>query len=681
MEQKENFKFGGPRLYPSTRALVAWLAIQGRWFLVKIAVVSTQVPLLLSRPVLSQLGMHFKMDENKADFCGLGLKDVKLGYTPSGHPSVEALSFHGQPPVWPDRLDWSVIEVHIPRPAPIAEEAYMASAASLGPVKLFYPKVHGYVEELLTRTVLEHESFLNWWNTENLARDFWVESEHFLDRIHVTPRRTFFDPTKWNTSHSPLRETLLESLGDLRESTCIPCYAKCPTLKLEHHWHEDGGPRAEFLWIGRSRFPRKPREPEVASPGPLDVIRSNFAMEDEQGRTGGEVGVHGCALASRLDCARVAHHVDGGVGDPRAEQEQASGADSPLSGRLEEEVLGRGDPTAGEGHAWCDDQAPPRECATVSGGGGLLRELQGLYVQGSQRVLSAMGYGRGEQQSATQCRPGPTGQVGSSSVVNEHYQPPSEPRGSPSGADAVWGSAEGQAEDQSIEQGVTSKDSTDIENPTLGDKGGQHRLLRGGLAGGRSDQGYGGSSGGTSDDQGSGGEGEGESQGGSRTRLKKKAYWKKVEELVRLRRSIREAALPYIPDDEHTVDEIYDQDNLDVDEYDMDQEEGAPKVNLKYPLDYETVRNLPSKRMKRASRKRVTGWARRALLCLTTTLVALAAPVAAEVNEAVVEPLRDMASIFVKPREDEPVALLELFAGSAKLTTEFAAQGYNVLEP
>ena len=89
----------------------------------------------------------------------------------------------------------------------------MASAASLGSVKL-YPKVHGHVEELLTRTVLEHESFLNWWNTENLARDFWVESEHFLDRIHVTPRRTFFDPTKWNTSHSPLRETLLESLGD-----------------------------------------------------------------------------------------------------------------------------------------------------------------------------------------------------------------------------------------------------------------------------------------------------------------------------------------------------------------------------------------------------------------------------------------------------------------------------------
>jgi hypothetical protein len=59
--------------------------------------------------------------------------------------------------------------------------------------------------------------------------------------------------------------------------------------------------------------------------------------------------------------------------------------------------------------------------------------------------------------------------VGSSSVVNEYYQPPSEPRGSSSGADAVWGSAEGQAEDHSIEQGITSKDSTDIEDPTLED--------------------------------------------------------------------------------------------------------------------------------------------------------------------------------------------------------------------
>ena len=61
--------------------------------------------------------------------------------------------------------------------------------------------------------------------------------------------------------------------------------------------------------------------------------------------------------------------------------------------------------------------------------------------------------------------------------------------------------------------------------------------------------------------------------------------------------------------------------------------------------------------------------------------MALAAPVVTEVDAAVAEPLRDLVTVFVRPREDEPVALLELFAGSAKLTTEFAAQGYNVLEP
>ena len=94
----------------------------------------------------------------------------------------------------------------------------MASAASAGVVKLFYPKVHGHAEELLTKDTLEHEAFLNWWRTETLTRDFWIETGDFMDRIHVTPRRTLLDPSKRNTSQGPLRNTLLESLGDSRVS-------------------------------------------------------------------------------------------------------------------------------------------------------------------------------------------------------------------------------------------------------------------------------------------------------------------------------------------------------------------------------------------------------------------------------------------------------------------------------
>ena len=62
-------------------------------------------------------------------------------------------------------------------------------------------------------------------------------------------------------------------------------------------------------------------------------------------------------------------------------------------------------------------------------------------------------------------------------------------------------------------------------------------------------------------------------------------------------------------------EELYDPDTIEVDEYATD-EVGVPKVNLAYPNDYDLVRNLPAKRMRRASRKRVTGWARRALCCV-----------------------------------------------------------------
>ena len=148
MNQNESFKFGGPKLYPSTRVLVALLCLQGRWFMVKISIVSTHVPLLLSRPVLAAMGMQFKLDTNQADFVNLGLTGVDLGFTASGHPCAEAVCFVGQPPAWPDMLDWSVTEIHIP----VQDQrnaAYMASAASGGGHTLFYPKVPKHVQQFL----------------------------------------------------------------------------------------------------------------------------------------------------------------------------------------------------------------------------------------------------------------------------------------------------------------------------------------------------------------------------------------------------------------------------------------------------------------------------------------------------------------------------------------------------
>ena len=146
------------------------------------------------------------------------------------------------------------------------------------------------------------------------------------------------------------------------------------------------------------------------------------------------------------------------------------------------------------------------------------------------------------------------------------------------------------------------------------------------------------------------------------------------------------------PEEEGEIDGVYTQEvyfaedgsHCTVD-YDNELEEIGdacfPKVNLKYPSDYETVRNLPSKRMKRTSKKRVRGMARKVLSSILTTFVALSTPVVNEVYQAVVDPLRDFYAATTGHRQTDEPALLELFAGSAHLTAAFARSGYNVLEP
>lgn len=122
------------------------------------------------------------------------------------------------------------------------------------------------------------------------------------------------------------------------------------------------------------------------------------------------------------------------------------------------------------------------------------------------------------------------------------------------------------------------------------------------------------------------------------------------------------------PEAEGEIDGVYTQEvylaedgyNCTVD-YDDELEETEdtcfPKVNLKYPL--------PSKRMKRSSKKRVRGMARKVLASVLTTFVALTTPVVSEVYQAVVEPLRDFYAVTTGHRQTDEPALLELFAGSA----------------
>ena len=189
---------------------------------------------------------------------------------------------------------------------------------------------------------------------------------------------------------------------------------------------------------------------------------------------------------------------------------------------------------------------------------------------------------------------------------------------------------------------------------------------------------------------GGGQEGSEEHNSKSRTKLKKREYWDRVRKLQEWKREMRRASRPEEgvrraskPDTGGEIDGVYTQKvyfaedgyNCTVD-YDEELEETEdtrfPKVNLKYPNDYEAVKNLPSKRMKRSSKKRVRGMARKVLASVLTTFVALTTPVVSEVYQTVVEPLRDFYAVTTGHRQTDEPALLELFAGSAHLTTTFA---------
>ena len=312
IDQNEVFKFGGPKLFPSKKAAVCWFCLEGRWWILKISVVAVDVPLLISRPALADLAMNYDIKENKASFGALGLPEVTLGFTQTGHPCLDVDHLSRPAPSWPEEVDWSTTEIFVPNHQHNTGEetvarnsgAYMASSLDRGWHKLFYPKVENHVEELMLLGDLSAETFLHWWHQQrDTDRDFWVESADFLIRVHVTPRRTFFDPRTWRTKDNTLKTQMLEALGDQRTTTCVPCTNSIRVLKIEHEWRTSHGARADFLWVGRSIFKRQARKlsPTTQLNSFDELDRPNLAMEDEQGSVDGGVGGARSGGAERVD--------------------------------------------------------------------------------------------------------------------------------------------------------------------------------------------------------------------------------------------------------------------------------------------------------------------------------------------------------------------------------------------
>ena len=399
LEVTDNFKFGASRTHRSHFAVRAWFALGGKLFQTDVAVVPCSVPLLLSRPALSALGLIYDVGGQKVSFTKLAIEDLPLEYSATGHPAVSVDQFLGKaPPVGESRGN---LLVWVPE-----QEAYMAQGSGVdvevgcdqGSRLLFYPKKVSLEVQAMLEGPWESggQSFLAWWNGADQSRDFWVETASEMIRVHVTPRKYLFVPSKWNTQNTELKHALLNALGGTRITEHLPCLSEGSVLLTQtDQWQESCRELSCGLWVGRSRFSKAfPQAPSTLSPAPSPHgLGARLGMEDEEGRHADRTsGVRGGVPCS-LDGARAEEHVartaastcahNRGRPDEGDHQADAGRAGDPVQGCQRafatEADEGRADCLAPDGHPGTGGAAPS------------VREVPGMDVQGDTSGLPTVG--------------------------------------------------------------------------------------------------------------------------------------------------------------------------------------------------------------------------------------------------------------------------------------------------
>ncbi|OLQ01617.1 hypothetical protein AK812_SmicGene15619 [Symbiodinium microadriaticum] len=116
----DEFKFGASKLFKANYTATVVIQVGKKSFMVRAAVVSGDVPLLLSRNTLAKLGMVYDLENHCADFKKLDIYNHKLCFTSSGHPSLPVSPSKGASPQYPDPQEWGAREVIVNSvPAPV----------------------------------------------------------------------------------------------------------------------------------------------------------------------------------------------------------------------------------------------------------------------------------------------------------------------------------------------------------------------------------------------------------------------------------------------------------------------------------------------------------------------------------------------------------------------------------
>ena len=308
LQESDNFKFGASRIYSSSYAVVVSFRVGSFWVMVKVAIIHGDLPLLLSRSVLAELGMIYNLKEHKADFEAVSVRGHPLMTTPTGHPPIsvhpggQGIPDVAQPKMWDANKCIRGEVLIVPGPAAYTadcrgelgvHEAFVACnkvPESRAPreqfPQIFYAKkIPPEVKNLLVCENLSVECFVKWWNQTRFMSDFWIETKHTMIRVHVTPRKTLFNPTEWKTPQSLLRDHLLRVLGSLRETCSISCHSQRALPLAIDLWKsqpEVAKSCHQCLWIGRTVFNRRPITPIRLPPVfPGHVHAPDMAIEQD----------------------------------------------------------------------------------------------------------------------------------------------------------------------------------------------------------------------------------------------------------------------------------------------------------------------------------------------------------------------------------------------------------------
>ncbi|CAE7221929.1 GIP [Symbiodinium sp. CCMP2592] len=86
---REAFKFGASKVFVASYGIILCFELGGFRIGLRVAVVNGDVPLLVSRGALGKMGMLLDVAENKASFKALGVYDMELEITETGHPAFQ----------------------------------------------------------------------------------------------------------------------------------------------------------------------------------------------------------------------------------------------------------------------------------------------------------------------------------------------------------------------------------------------------------------------------------------------------------------------------------------------------------------------------------------------------------------------------------------------------------------